>query len=300
MSHIISQREIVLRRNAFLEPHELLPTSDGKRLFLRHWPSAAPSPVSVLILHGISAYSGAYSGFLGEPLARAGFDTWGLDLRGHGLSDGRRGDYPSPQRFETDLKEAAGFVRTRSRRLVVLGHSLGVLSALVTQRVAPEKVDGLVLLSAARHLNPGVFPPPSGADILKALLGVAFLHHSRLIEYRRTGQLGREDPLYNFRYSVKFYEAAYGTSFLVLSGMLREGSLDVPNLRPSPSLQVPVLVGVGDQDEIFPVEAVRSFYESLPTRRREFMVIPGGHHAHFPPQELKPLTDWLRRSFPTH
>ena len=171
MFHTISQREVKIRRNSFQGPHELCPTSDGKNLFLRHWPSASSSRVSVLILHGITAYSGPYAALLGEPLARAGFDAWGLDLRGHGLSDGRRGDYPGPQRFERDLAEVIGFVRSRADRLVVLGHSLGVLSALVAQRMAPEKVDGLVLLSAARHLNPGAFPPPSGVAILKAIFG---------------------------------------------------------------------------------------------------------------------------------
>jgi acylglycerol lipase len=284
-------------RSEFRGPHELVRTSDGKILFLRRWEASGPSKVSVLVLHGITAHSGAYGPLLGEPLSRAGFTVYGLDLRGHGLSDGKRGDYPGHHRWEKDLAEALQVVRSRSSKVVVLGHSLGVLSAAVLAKTRPRDVDGLVLLSAATTIRKGVFPPPRGGALLKSLLGAALFRGTPLIEYRREGMGGRDDPLFVFRYSARFYTVLYGTGVLRLSSGLREGRLDSPHLAFDGRLPFPVLVGVGDKDEIFPLEAVQRFYESIPADDKSFFVVPGARHAVFPEGAWRPLIGWLSSKF---
>lgn len=284
-------------RAAFHGPHELLKASDGRTLFLRRWPASGPSSVSVLVLHGITAYSGPYGALLGVPLSQAGIDVWGLDLRGHGLSDGRRGDYPGAPRLELDLSEAVARVKAEGRKLVVLGHSLGVLTALLAARGRPDAVDGLVLLSAARQMRTGIYPEPHGKALLKALIGASLLRGTPLIEYRREGMMGLDDPLFNFRYSARFYTTLYGVGVLQLSTMLREGNLDVPILHDPRPLRGPVLVGVGDRDELFPLPAVQHFCNGLPASDKEFFVVPGAKHASFPPGSWGPLTDWLHRKF---
>ena len=90
-------------RKEYEDPHHLLVASDGVNLFLRKWESKTEKPrkAAMLILHGITAYSGPYS-MIAEPLSERGFTVYGLDLRGHGLSDGNRGDSPSKERFVND------------------------------------------------------------------------------------------------------------------------------------------------------------------------------------------------------
>ena len=87
--------DIIKLREEYEEPHHLLLTSDGVSLFLRKWkPTTGTSRQSaILILHGITAYSGPYA-MIAEPLSERGFPVYSLDLRGHGLSDGNRGDCP--------------------------------------------------------------------------------------------------------------------------------------------------------------------------------------------------------------
>ncbi len=293
MTKKLSPRDVLRLRNAVAEPHELLTTADGRTLFLRHWPGVGSPEVSVLILHGITAHSGAYGTMLGHPLSAKGIDMWGLDLRGHGLSDGRRGDYPSRKRLEEDLAHAVTFVARRSKRLVVLGHSLGVMTAIAAYQAAPQEVQGLVLLSAAREINPAVFPSPTGGGAMKAILGALLFRGWPLIEYRRTGQSGHQDPLYNFRYSARFYEILYGTGIITLADMMQRGSLDVLGLRPSGPIRVPVLVGVGDQDEIFSVRTVQDFCQSLPAEQKQLFVVPGARHAKFPTDGWGALVGWL-------
>ncbi len=96
----MARLDIAGLRAPFHEPHELVETSDGKVLFLRRWDSTVPSRTAFLVLHGITACRGPYGPLLEQEVAGAGFPVFGLDLRGHGLSDGRRGDIPSRVREE--------------------------------------------------------------------------------------------------------------------------------------------------------------------------------------------------------
>ncbi|MFQ5884160.1 MAG: alpha/beta hydrolase, partial [Thermoplasmata archaeon] len=118
-------------RKDFDAPHHLLVASDGLTLFLWKWEPQTeyPRKSALLLLHGLTAYCGAYS-MMTEPLAERGFTIYGLDLRGHGLSDGNRGDCPNEDRLVKDICEAIDFVKERHETVVLLAHSLGVLSSI--------------------------------------------------------------------------------------------------------------------------------------------------------------------------
>ena len=287
--------DVARLRSEFQGPHDLVPTSDGQVLFVRRWEADGKSEVSVLIFHGITAYSGPYGRLIAAPLTAAGFSVLGLDLRGHGLSDGVRGDYPSRERWERDIAETVAYVRTRARKLVVLGHSLGALSAILAAKVRPDDLSGLILLGAGPKIRVGPYRRPSAAAQFRALLGVAILRGRPLIEYRREGMTGLDDPLFNFRYSARFYTIQYGVGALRLQRMLREGVLDSPNLRFGGKVRIPLLVGVGDQDELIPIESARALCDSIDCDNKEFLVLPGTRHAIVPPGALVPVQQWLAR-----
>ncbi|UCE11312.1 MAG: hypothetical protein JSW61_05090 [Candidatus Thorarchaeota archaeon] len=64
-------------REEYEGPHHLVTTSDGLTLFLREWRPAQGTArdTAILILHGITAYSGPYA-IIGEPLSENGFTTY--------------------------------------------------------------------------------------------------------------------------------------------------------------------------------------------------------------------------------
>jgi acylglycerol lipase len=289
--------DVAKLRAEYAGPHELVTTSDGKTLFMRRWtPNGAPK-VSVLILHGITAYSKPYGPLVAEQLANEGYDVFAMDLRGHGLSDGKRGDYPSRERLLSDLGETLAMVRPKSKKLVLMGHSLGALSAIMAANANPGAIDGLVLVSAAKRIRTGVYPRPKTGARLKALLGVALLRGTPLIEYRREGQVGLDDPLFNFSYSARFYSILYGASALKVIRMFNEGLIDSPNLRFDAKLRVPLFTAVGDQDELFTVDAVKEFCDGIDCDDKEFHPIRGMKHAAWPKDAYVPLADWLGRKF---
>ena len=86
----ITPEEAAVWRKNFTGPHDQFTTTDGVTLFLRRWNPDSLTPIkkgiAVLIFHGFTAHSGAYN-MAGVPISAAGYTTFGLDYRGHGLSD---------------------------------------------------------------------------------------------------------------------------------------------------------------------------------------------------------------------
>lgn len=130
-------------------------TDDGLQLHLRHWPAATPARGQVLICHGLGEHIGRYA-HVAAALNAAGWHVHGWDHRGHGQSEGRRGDIPDSQALLRDTARVMDAVR-QAGHFVLLGHSMGGLVAarFVAEALAARPavwsrpLDGLVLSSPA-------------------------------------------------------------------------------------------------------------------------------------------------------
>ena len=273
--------DIVGLRKKYEEPHHLLVTSDDVTLFLWKWEAKTeiPRQSAVLILHGLTAYSGPYA-MIAEPLSERGFTVYGLDLRGHGLSDGNRGDYPSEERFVKDICETITFVSERHENVVLIGHSLGILSSMLAMKHCLKNIDGSVLLSGGVTPRAGVGQGISVAQKLKILFSSILTPSRPVIKYEREGMVGLDDPLFNFRYTLRFMR------------MVRFEDIEFPE-----KLDFPVFVGIGDSDELFSVVSCRKLYEEIPSDSKEFYVFEGAKHAEFPDGAWDPLIEWMGQKF---
>jgi len=147
-------------------------TDDGLQLHLQHWPTSAPVRGQVLLCHGLGEHILRYA-HVAAALNAAGWDVHGWDHRGHGRSQGKKGDIPDPDALLRDTARVIDAVRKPESRFVLLGHSMGGLiaarfaaEALASQPAAWSRpLDGLVLSSPA--LDPGL------SGFQKALLAVA-------------------------------------------------------------------------------------------------------------------------------
>jgi alpha-beta hydrolase superfamily lysophospholipase len=69
------------------------------------------------------------------------FTTFGLDYRGHGLSDGNRGDSPNKERWIADLTESVEHIKCLGfQRVIIVGHSLGVAAAICIADAILEEI----------------------------------------------------------------------------------------------------------------------------------------------------------------
>jgi lysophospholipase len=125
-----------------------LQATDGAQLFLcRHEPRAARA--RVMLVHGYSEHSGRYERII-ELLVDRGLSVAAGDLRGHGLSHGRRGHITRFEHYLDDLQTMLAHLREQNGDalpLFLLGHSLGGLIAACHVQARPHSVDGLVLVA---------------------------------------------------------------------------------------------------------------------------------------------------------
>lgn len=280
---ISEERATVLRDN-YKEPHHLIQTSDGETLFLRRWnPDSVfseKSEVAILILHGITAHSGAYD-MAGEPFSERGYTTFGLDYRGHGLSGGNRGDAPGLDRWVTDMAETVAYIKDLGHpEVVVLGHSLGVAAAFSVANAVPNEITGLVMLSGAYEGREGLSKPPSFLEKVRFLANATFRPSHQSVNYYREGMTGTQDSLFTMSYTPRFMTM-----------------LDVKTLRLPEDMNIPVLVGVGDKDELFTVEKVKELYDLIPGNKKEFLVMENTTHSVIPRESWMQVVDWLERAY---
>ncbi len=73
--------------------------------------------------------------------------------------------------------------------------------------------------------------------------------------------------------------------------------LDVKKLRLPKGLNIPVLVGVGDVDELFAIDKVKEFYDLIPGNKKEFLVIKNTTHARIPLESWEQVVDWLNKTY---
>ncbi|MCE7054237.1 lysophospholipase [Algoriphagus sp. AGSA1] len=280
----ISEETAAVLRDKFEGPHHLIQTTDDETLFLRRWNPdkllSGKSEIAVLILHGITAHSGAYD-MAGKPFSESGYTTFGLDYRGHGLSGGNRGDSPSVDRWIADMAETVGYIKDLGfSEVVVLGHSLGVAAAFSVANAVPDELSGIVLLSGAYEGREGLSDPPSFFEKARFLANAIFRPSHQSVKYYREGMTITEDSLFTMSYTPRFMTM-----------------LDVKTLRLPEGMDIPVLVGIGDEDELFTVEKVKELYDLIPSDKKEFLVMENTTHSVIPRESWMEVVGWLDRNY---
>jgi alpha-beta hydrolase superfamily lysophospholipase len=215
-------------------------------------------------------------------MANEGYTVYGLDYRGHGISGGNRADSPNKERRIADLAETVQFLKGLGHsEVIVFGHSLGVASAILTAMAIPDDVSGLILLSGAEERRTRVATSPSLFQTTRVLASSLLRPSFQVVEYYRDGMSGMDDPLFNFKYTLRFLQM-----------------VDVKELVLPTTLNVPVLVAVGDKDELFEIDKVKLLYDEVPGNKKEFLVFKGTYHAVFPDESWNEVAQWINRNFP--
>lgn len=125
-------------------------------LYYRVWDAIDPR-ADVLISHGYAEHGGRY-----EHVARAlndvGATVWALDHRGHGRSEGDRGDFGTWESVvaDFDLMVDVAAAAGAGRPLFLVGHSLGGAIAIAYAEDHQDRLSGLSLSAPAIVLPPEI------------------------------------------------------------------------------------------------------------------------------------------------
>jgi alpha-beta hydrolase superfamily lysophospholipase len=123
-------------------------SNDGLKLFAQKWEPESEAKAVISLVHGHGEHSGRYSHWA-EKLNNAGYAVLAFDLRGHGRSEGQRGDSPSFDHYADDVSILLEKTEElfSGKPLFLYGHSLGGLIVLFTLIQRRPKIKGAVVTS---------------------------------------------------------------------------------------------------------------------------------------------------------
>jgi pimeloyl-ACP methyl ester carboxylesterase len=252
--------------------------SDGLRLHLDIYEYDKKAP-TIVFIPGTAIYALCYSEMLYK-LGKAGYNVVGLDPRGHGHSEGIRGDYTVSELME-DIRNTIDYAIGRfNKKITLMGSSQGGILAFY-MAARDERIDAVICQNFAD---------------LTGEYTTQLTRHPRLFKYLRVLIGGRAGELIqNAMIPMSAYidmdsipVKYFGTirhfiendPFAVKNISIRalQSLGNTPLDKPVSRIKVPVMVFQGDKDSIFPVSYTQSIFDQLTCPKR-MIVYPNMSHA---------------------
>ena len=255
--------------HTLVAPHShQLTAADGTSLYVSDYLLPAGTELgSVIVMHGLGEHSGRYR-HIAQFFNQCGLSVRCYDHRGHGRSQGRRGDVINGEPMVQDAQIVIeDFALRTSLPPFLFGHSMGALFAarFALGQLAPLR--GLILSSPALAVR----LTPLDRSMLKALsvlapyLGVPNGVKSRFLSHdSKVVSAYNADPLVHGKISSR-----------LLKAMLRAMAYCQVSAG---TLKVPTLMLVAGDDRLVDAEGSRQFFAKLPAGTAEMHVYPGLFH----------------------
>ncbi len=244
-------------------------TRDGLHIFSRCWKPQKKARAVVCLLHGLGEHSGRYA-HLAQFLNDSGYALAAFDLRGHGRSQGVRGNFTT---YDIVLEDITLFIKEVKKcfpetPLFLYGQSMGGNFVINYALRFEPNISGI--MATAPLLRPAFKPPfwkiPLGKTLyyLWPTLSLSSGVDLRALS-RDTSVAGRRknDTLTHDRVTPRFVD------------VLSAGEWALANTE---RLDVPLLLMHGDADRITSFEASRKFAEKTGTMCT-FKICTGYYHA---------------------
>ncbi|MBC7643844.1 MAG: alpha/beta fold hydrolase, partial [Thermoleophilia bacterium] len=223
---------------------------------------------TVVFVGGLSAHALQYATFLSR-LAGRGWNVVALDVRGHGRSSGRRGDFTMPMLLD-DFRGMIAYATERfGGPVAFMGSSLGGYYGLV----AANALDGIAV-----GVSHWIFDPATSVTKKDARMKPIALALNKVWPTLRMNTRGvanwdavnesaelrarmYQDPLMTWKYTVRALA----------------GGMTYSPRRPLNDLKVPHLVVIGAEDQMTPTQYTRKAFDDL-QGDKTFTVIPKAGH----------------------
>lgn len=242
---------------------------DNLQLF--YWRLQPQATRAVLcILHGAGEHCSRYINF-GKYFFERSFAVYAVDFRGHGRSQGKRGDVTKYEEYLFDIDKIVQLARRElnGKKLFLIGHSLGGLTAALYALKYQESLSGVILLSPA--LNITIEVPAIKKTLGKLLYDVfpSLTMDNEIDPYLlshdyTTIREYKEDKLVHYKVSLRLY---------------REARIAMVNARRSAkNLRLPLLVMHGGDDKLVSPKASEHFVERAGSSDKQFKLYEGYYH----------------------
>lgn len=266
-------------------------SSEDMSIYWQRWLPKEPPKAVLFFVHGLAEHSGRY-GFPVQHFVPRGYACWGLDLRGHGQSSGRRVHVRSFDDYAQDVSAVLEVVQDHHGDLpmCIVGHSMGGLIALRYFLDNPKRFFGAILSSPALEAHPNQQPPRLLRKLAKLVSRLAprtlfpsDLDVNTISRSPDVVEAYRSDPLVSCKVSARWFTAIEAT-MIEVRGRTQE-------------LSQPVLMMQSAADVLVNPAATRSWAEEAPAQWLDYVEWPGFFHEMFnEPERLdvfRRMETWL-------
>lgn len=233
------------------------------------------SPNTIILIHGVKSDATDYLKTAQVLQQATKSEVYAIDLRGHGLSEGKSGDVDYINQYADDLADIIETIRKNKPdgKIIIAGHSMGggiILRYAIGNY--KEKVDGFLLFAPLIGHNSPAFPQGQVAenDSTESFMKINI---ARIIGLKMLNEINwhEQDSL-----PVLFFNLPIGTplraySYRANMSMAPENYVD--GLK---AVKVPMLVLIGNKDEAFVAEAQQNAI--LGNSKGEVQIIDGATH----------------------
>ena len=251
--------------------------SDGLKIHLdifEHHPKAP----NILFIPGTALYAMCYAEIMYK-LGMQGFNVIGIDPRGHGRSEGNRGDYTLMEVMK-DVENTIEYIRNRyNDQVSLIGSSQGGILAFYLA-AKDAKIQSAVCQNFADLTDPetlNLTRSPSITSFLKPIM------------LTMSGVIGEQSiPISTYLdlESIKVRHWGNAKNFIESDPLALQSitlralrSLATTHLsRPIHQIKIPVMVFQGNKDSIFPVHYTEKIFNQLNCKKR-IQIFDGLNHA---------------------
>ena len=242
-----------------MEEYALLET--GVRAFYRCVTPEKAFNTLIVGSHGLGAHSGIYIS-IAEEFARHGFGFCMHDQRGHGktASDREKGYVEGFHSYIEDMKAFSDYAKWRvgGEEIILLGHSMGGLIALLTVAIYKGIDKGVVALAPALQI------PLTPARRLVLSLASRFAPHFKITLQRRLPQKTE-----GFQ-RAKDIEYSLSEILVKLVDEINKASSMFWTI--AGEINIPVLLIHGEKDNVISPEASKKAYQLIPSSPKELKI----------------------------
>ncbi len=264
-----------------------LGTDSTRQMGLMEWKSASPSEAYLVCVHAWGLSAREFNGF-GEQMARRGFNTVAIDVRGFGLGRKEKGakriDFEGT---DNDIVQIIKSLKKKApdKKIFVVGESMGGAIALRVGAQHPELVDGVICSAPAWQIfqvrkitMEGLVDQIFGEPGLAAR-SVASMASSNKELHRRW----LSDQVYRTNYSVPEAYSYYR--------LMRATPKCAEGIR-----NVPVLVMQGSKDKLSKPEASAKLFKMIDNNNnKQFAIVAGAEHLVLEENQLtQPVADFVQ------
>lgn len=270
----------------------IISSKDGLTLYGEAWHLEKPKAV-ICIVHGFGEHIGRFADLM-DYLNNAGYVCVGIDLRGHGKSEGLKGHAASLELLLSDIEELLKAARADYTEIpmFLLGHSMG--GNLVLNYAIREEANELSGVIASAPWLRLAFEPPAwkvkigkiASRIIPRFRQDSELNPEHLSKERKAVEAYENDPLVNLKISARLFEIMTKASDYALENAHK--------------IKVDALLYHGLADKIIAYSGTKEFAEKAKMPFHGLENVYHEPHNDTEQEEVKKLIDsWIRKRLTT-